>query len=102
MAGFKLQVSEEGNLGLGRQGRSAIPLTKWGQQTWKREVKEHINNELIKDLHEAVAPAKDEEGRELKPRRKDMVGLSGCVDRYATTALRKQEGTLQHRAEDPP
>ena len=52
-----------------------------GAKPWKREVKEHINNELINDLHEALALAQDAEGKELNTRRKDMVGLSGFVDR---------------------
>ena len=42
---------------------------------------------MLKELHDAVAPAFDTEGKEIPPRRKDMVGFPETVDRKATLAL---------------
>ena len=82
-------MRKEGRLELGRHNRRPIPLLGWGHKVWKREVEEHVNDELLKDLHEAVSPPQDAEGNKLpQPRRKDMVGISGGLGRYATTAGR--------------
>lgn len=67
MVGRKLQISE----------------------SLEREVKEHLSNELLKVLREAVSPPLEAESDELQPRRKDMAGMSSCLNRCATTALRK-------------
>ena len=74
-----------------RKGRGPIPLTEWNKKDWKREIKKHINDDLLKELHEAVATAYDEEGYELEPRRKDMVGFPEYVDRQATMAIVKNK-----------
>lgn len=86
-ASLQLTANQEDELEFRRIGRAPIPLTKWGKKAWSCEVKKHINDNLLRDLREAVRPAQDDNGQELPPRRKDTVGFPSEVDRQATTAL---------------
>ena len=58
-----------------------------GEKAWAKEIKRHINDNLLRELHEAVEPAYDNNGQEIPPRRKDMVGFPANVDRHATMVL---------------
>ena len=85
--GLQLTINQSNELEFKREGRGAIPLTKWGKKAWAKEIRQHINDDLLKELHDAVKVAYDDEGQELEPRRKDMVGFPALVDRHATMAL---------------
>lgn len=85
--GLQLTINQKDELEFRRSGRAPIPLAKWGKNAWAKEIKQHINADLLKELHEAVKPSYDEGGQELMPRRKDMVGFPPMVDRHATMAL---------------
>ena len=91
--GLHLVTNQQNELEFQREGRSAIPLTKWGNKSWTKEVKKQINDDLLKELHEAVKPDFDKEGNPLMPRRKDMVGFPEMVDRHATMALLKRQSS---------
>ena len=68
--GLQLAINQEDELEFKREGRGPIPLTKLGKKVWKKEVKQHINDDLLQELHEAVKPAFDSEGQETPPRKK--------------------------------
>ena len=85
--GLHLTINQNDELEFTREGRGPIPLTKRGKTVWVKEVKQHINDDLLKELHDAVKPAQDDGGQEIPTRRKDMVGFPSMVDRHATMAL---------------
>lgn len=87
VVGLQLAVNQQGELEFRRDGRAPIPFTKSGKKAWSKEIKRHINDNLLRELHEAVEPAYDRSGQEIPPRRKDMVGFPANVDRRATMAL---------------
>lgn len=87
--GLHLVVNSKNELEFQREGRGPIPLIGWNRKAWKQEVKRHINDDLLRELHDAVTPAHDNEGNELPPGRKDMVGFPANVDRQATMAIIK-------------
>ena len=87
--GLHLAVNTNNDLEFRREGRGPIPLTGWNKKAWKQEIKKHMNHDLLRELHDAVAPAYDTEGTDIPPRRKDMVGFPETVDRQATLALLK-------------
>ena len=60
-----------------------------GKKTWAQEVRQHINDEMVNELHDAVSPAQNEKGEWLQPRLKDMVRIDRTIDRVATNPLRK-------------
>ena len=84
-----MAINTQNELEFRREGRGPIPLVGWNRKAWKQEIKRHINDDLLRELHDAVAPAWDEDGKEIPPRRKDMVGFPETVDRHATLALLK-------------
>ena len=73
VVGFQLAINQQDELEFRREGRSPIPLTRWGKKAWAKEIKKHINDDLLQELYEAVKPAYDNEGQEIPPRRKEMV-----------------------------
>ena len=74
--GLNLTINSNKELEFTREGRGPIPLIGWNKKAWRQEIKRHINDDLLKELHDAVAPAQDDEGKEIPPRRKDMLGLT--------------------------
>ena len=90
VVGLHLTINRQEELEFRTNGRGPIPLTRWGKKAWAKEIKRHINDDLLKELHEAVKPDHDNEGKAIPPRRKDMVGFPEEVDRHATMALLKK------------
>ena len=69
VVGLHLALNSGNGLEFQREGRGPIPLAGWNRKAWNKEVKKHINGDLLRELHEAVAPAHDAEGKEIPPRR---------------------------------
>ncbi len=61
----------------------------WANSAWKKEAQRRLRNELTKVVREDVRPKVDEQGRNLKPGRADMVGIEATIGLFATNALRK-------------
>ena len=87
LVGLQVKINDKDELELAREGREPIPITGWGKKAWTEEVKRHINDDLLRELHDAVKPELDEQGSPIPPRRKDMVGFPEAVDRQATLAI---------------
>ena len=62
IVGLNLVINSDNELEFQREGRGPIPLIGWNRKAWKQEVKRHINDDLLRELHEAVALAHDNEG----------------------------------------
>ena len=56
----------------------------WGAKAWARAIRDQINDEVIRNLHDAVKPTVDDRGQPVPPRRKDMTEFPRYVDRFAT------------------
>ena len=52
--GLQLAVNDRNEIEFRREGRTPIPLTRWGKKSWSYEIKKHINDNLLRDLYEAV------------------------------------------------
>lgn len=96
IVGLKLDTGPGGALELQREGRRPIPITGWGKRAWSQMVRSHINDDMIRDLHNDVRPEQNKDGSHVPPRRKDMVGITPHVGRMATLAL------LQDKLNDLP
>ena len=85
--GLELRLNSKQELEFARRDKSAIPLTGWGKKAWTAEVKRHINDNLLMDLHDAVKPMLNDQGQPVPPRRKDMAEFPSQVDRFATMVV---------------
>ena len=100
VVGLQLAINRRNELEIRRSGRGPIPSTKWGKKAWTKEIKRHINDDLLKELHEAVKPDYDNEGKAIPPMRKGMVGFPEEVDRHATMALLKKTIKLPRQCDN--
>lgn len=84
---LRLTVNRSAEMEFQREGRAPILVTRWGEKAWTKEIKKHINDDLLLELHDAARVAHDISHHEIPPRRKDIVGFPAGVDKHATMAL---------------